>query len=706
MNLFDPIEKIKGIGEKTAEKFNKAGIYNANDLLHYFPRSYSVMPEISRISALQESSHNGIAVVDVTVLGAPNVFRKGGRSFLSFYAGDTTGRIRVYIFGMPYLKKSFPQGRHVILKGNVTRRGSELMMSQPKVLSKEDYECSKGKINAVYPVNRDLPGSVVEKAVHAVLPLTSDLKDYLPEETKKSERLIAVSDAIYKMHMPDSMEDVYSARKRLAFDEFFLFFSRMHFLKTGTEKETSEYSFKDDGAIDRFIGKLPYKLTGAQSRALSDIERDITSGYAANRLIQGDVGSGKTVIAFAAALAAVSNGYQALIMAPTEVLAAQHYKDIVQMTEAYSLPFRPGLLTGSLKASEKKKVKAGLASGDINLIIGTHALIQDDVEFKELALVVTDEQHRFGVGQRMKAVTKGASPHTFVMSATPIPRTLGLILYGDMDVSVIDELPGDRIERKNAVVDPAYRQKAYQMIVKHVRDGEQAYIICPMVESNDEEAFFDPQQSGNAGAETILQNVTDYTEELKEKLPSDIRIEALHGRMKPKEKNEIMERFAAHETDVLVSTTVVEVGVNVPNATIMLIENAERFGLSALHQLRGRIGRGNKQSYCIFMTGAPMNDMSKHSKERLNVLKTTNDGFKIAEEDLKLRGPGDFFGLRQSGLPYFKIADIYEDAELLKRTRSVLEHILNDDPEALNDLKEALRQKEDLSFTDFHGICL
>ena len=483
----------------------------------------------------------------------------------------------------------------------------------------------------------------------------------------------------------------------------------MKLLKKGPEKIKSSYVISDNGVVEeKLLSKLPYELTGAQRRAIADIIRDMGSGYAANRLVQGDVGSGKTIVAFASALLATLSGYQAVIMAPTEVLASQHYKDALEMKEKYGLEWTPGLLSGSLKVSEKKSCKEKIASGEINLVIGTHALLEDDVVFNDLALVVTDEQHRFGVRQRMTIVGKGEVPHTVVMSATPIPRTLGLILYGDMDVSVIDEVPAKRLEKKNAVVDNGYRDKIYQMIVKHVRDGEQVYIICPMVERSDAAEFGldEAEDEGDSDAAQALANVKDYSEKIRSILPSDVRIDSLHGRMKPKEKNEVMERFAAHETDVLVSTTVVEVGVNVPNATVMVVENAERFGLSQLHQLRGRVGRGDKQSYCIFVAGSEDKEVGKRTKERLDILKKTNDGFKIAEEDLKQRGPGDFFGLRQSGLPYFKIADIYTDAELLKKTGSILEQILAGSADSMDRLKEALRVKENLSYVDFHGICL
>ncbi len=708
LSLTDPIEKIKGIGPKKAESLKKAGIFDINSLLHFFPRTYSSMPEKKSIKVLKTMQAAGRVVTEGTVLSTPQIFKSGRGNVLSFLIGDLGESLRVYIFGMPYLKKNFPQGRRLLLLGNLGNKGKELILNQPRILTKEEYESAQGRLDAVYPHIKDLNDKTIWTAVKSCLHVAADIKEYLPEETVHKEGLCSISDAIIKMHCPESIEDVALARRRLAFDEFFLFLSKIHFLKKAGDRPANHFAIqKGDGGssqtVKAFIEKLPYDLTGAQKRALEDILSDMEGSYAANRLIQGDVGSGKTIIAFAAALAQVSHGRQALIMAPTEVLAAQHYKDIEKLTEEYGLPFRAALLSGSLKASEKKAVKERLKTGDVNILIGTHAVIEDDVEFKELSLVITDEQHRFGVGQRMKAMQKGGTPHTVVMSATPIPRTLGLIIYGDMDVSIVDEMPAKRLERKNAVVDISYKEKALKMIIKHIRDGEQAYIICPMVEASEDE---DIAAAGNEEAGIPLANVTDLTVTLKEILPPDIRIDMLHGRLKPKEKDEVMRRFSMHETDLLVSTTVVEVGVNVPNATVMLILNAERFGLSALHQLRGRIGRGEKQGYCIFMAGGSFNEVSKHTKERLDILGKSNDGFKIAEEDLKLRGPGDFFGLRQSGLPYFKIADIYSDAELLKRCKAVLEHMLRDEPKTLERLKAAVYEREDLSFKDFHGVCL
>ena len=696
MQLNDPITKIKGIGEKSAEAFYAAGIYTVNGLLHYFPRNYTTMPEAVPI---REITKEGRKTIFGKIMSTPAMFSSRGKTILSFYVSDGTGRIKINLFNMPYMRKQIQPGRECYLSGACSLKGTEILMSQPKFLSKEQYEAECGFLAPVYPLRKDLTNTRLQKALKEVLYLCEDIHEYLPEDIRAGEDLLSIPEAIRQMHFPGSMEDVYAARKRLAFDEFFLFLARMELLKQGPEKQTSHFVYpekRSQAAAENLLKQLPYTLTNAQKRTISEIQKDLASGFCMNRLVQGDVGSGKTIVAFAAALAVVQAGSQAALMAPTEVLAAQHYNDIREMSEKYDLPFRPALLTGSVKASEKKRIKAAIADGSVNFMIGTQALIQEDVETRDLALIITDEQHRFGVRQRMELAKKGCEPHVLVMSATPIPRTLGLILYGDLDVSLIDELPAKRLPIKNSVVDASYRTKLYQFIIKRIREGRQAYIICPMVE---------PGEEGTEITEGLA-NVVDYSEDLKQKFPPDVTIDMLHGRMKPAEKNAIMQRFASGETKLLVSTTVVEVGVNVPNATVMMVENAERFGLAQLHQLRGRVGRGEWQSYCIFVAGSDDGEISKRTQERLHILSETNDGFRIAEEDLKQRGPGDFFGLRQSGLPYFKIADIYTDAELLKRVKRIVGEMITTGSESLANLRQALYEKEEMDYIDFHGICL
>ena len=439
----------------------------------------------------------------------------------------------------------------------------------------------------------------------------------------------------------------------------------------------------------RLIEALPYRLTGAQLRVWREIEDDLVSGNRMNRLVQGDVGSGKTILAFLALILAVSNGYQGAMMAPTEILARQHYEQLRDLAEKHRLPIRSILLTGSVSSTEKKKIYQKIESGEVNVIIGTHALIQEKVKYRSLGLVITDEQHRFGVRQRESFGEKGENAHVLVMSATPIPRTLAIILYGDLHLSLVDELPAQRLPIKNCVVNTRYRKKAYGFIAAEVKKGRQVYVICPMVDENE-----------NAGD---IENVTDYTQKLRNELPVQIRIEFLHGKMRPAEKNRIMEEFSRGNIDVLVSTTVIEVGINVPNATVMMVENAERFGLAQLHQLRGRIGRGKEQSYCIFVSGTD----TEASMQRLEILNKSNDGFFIAEEDLKMRGPGDLFGIRQSGSLSFEVADIYEDNSLLKRISVTVDEILNEDASLESEKYACIRSFLDqntANFIDFGTI--
>ena len=475
-----------------------------------------------------------------------------------------------------------------------------------------------------------------------------------------------------QIHFPENWDAMMLARRRLVFDEFFVFALALRRMREHTEAVPNMYQVHAPAICDALIKSLPYELTGAQIKTWKEIQADMSSSKVMNRLVQGDVGSGKTIVAALALLAAAGNGYQGCIMAPTEVLARQHYEFFEKQLRPYNI--RVELLTGSMTAKEKRLAYERIAAHEVDVVIGTHALIQDKVAYDRLALVVTDEQHRFGVRQREFLSGKGMTPHVLVMSATPIPRTLAIILYGDLDISVIDELPARRLPIKNCVVGTNYRKTAYNFIEKEVRAGHQAYVICPMVEESEM---------------MEAENVIDYTEQIKKVLPKDIHIEYLHGKQKPKEKNDIMERFGAGEIQVLVSTTVVEVGVNVPNATVMMIENAERFGLAQLHQLRGRVGRGDAQSYCIFVNTSD----KKNAQERLEVLVKSNDGFFIAGEDLKLRGPGDLFGLKQSGIMEFKIGDIFNDMDVLKEATATAAHLLETDEPLQKPEHQALNQK-------------
>ena len=535
-------------------------------------------------------------------------------------------------------------------------------MEHPEVFTPAAYETILDSLQPIYGLTAGLSNKTITKVIKAALKEQELKGEYLPEELRGRYRLADYNFALQEIHFPENREKMMIARRRLVFDEFLMFILAVQYLKERTEEAKNTFPMKETWTTERIIEKLPYDLTKAQMNVWHEIERDLSGQALMSRLIQGDVGSGKTILAFLAMIMAAENGYQAALMVPTEVLARQHYEAFSRLMEEQGLSFQTVLLTGSNTAKEKREIYEQISSGEASVIIGTHALIQEKVTYFSLGLVITDEQHRFGVKQREALTTKGNPPNVLVMSATPIPRTLAIILYGDLDISVIDELPAKRLPIKNCVVDTSYRPKAYSFIERQIREGRQVYIICPMVEESE----------GTDG-----ENVMDYTARIREIFPGDIKITYLHGKMKAKEKNQVMEAFAAGEIQILVSTTVVEVGVNVPNATVMMIENAERFGLAQLHQLRGRVGRGEFQSYCIFIQGSGTEETTK----RLEILNKSNDGFFIAGEDLKLRGPGDLFGVRQSGLMEFKIGDIYNDAGILKEASEAAGEILSLDRE-------------------------
>lgn len=655
------IRDIKGIGEKTEKLFNKLGIYTDYDLIEYYPRNYDCfMPPVS----IEEvDSTNGTPAIEGTVASNPVVKRIRSLNILSVLIKDNKGeKIKLTWFNMPFLKNSLKMGYKYIFRGQVKKDkyGNNPTMEQPVIYSLGDYEKKMGVMQPVYPLTKGLTNNMVTKTVSCILDNLDLQEDYLPDIIKEKAGLMEYNEAVKAVHFPVDKETIIKARKRLIFDEFFVFLLALRSFKENTKIEDNRFVIDNNAESDHLIESLPYKLTEAQLKVLGEIRKDMLSNRVMNRLVQGDVGCGKTIIAFLSLIDIVAKGYQGALMVPTEVLATQHYENLLELKEKYSLNINPVLLTGSVTAANKRKIYASIEAGEANIIIGTHALIQEKVIYDKLALVITDEQHRFGVKQREKLSGKGDTPHILVMSATPIPRTLAIILYGDLDISVIDAMPSNRLPIKNCVVDRNYRPNAYKFIENQVRNGHQAYIICPMVESMEE---------GENNSD--LCDVISYSKMLSEELPSDIKVEYLHGKMKPSEKNNIMERFARNEINVLVSTTVIEVGVNVPNATVMMIEDAERFGLAGLHQLRGRVGRGEAQSYCIFVSGAK----SKDTRERLEILNKSNDGFYIANKDLALRGPGDFFGIRQSGDMSFKLGDIYADATTLKLTADILKDI-------------------------------
>ena len=666
------IETLKGIGEKTAKLFEKVGIRSIDDLLHYYPRGYDTYGEPKAIGELSEDETG--TVEGFLKSGATGV-HVNGLSIVQATISDMTGKLRLVWYHMPYLKNTLRPDSHFIFRGRVIRKKNGLTMEQPQMFNPEAYEELLSSMRPVYAQTKGLGNKMITSAVEQALAFRTLERDYLPAGLRIANELAEYNFAIEHIHFPSNEEELKFARKRLVYDEFFFFLLAVRHLKEKRQNVQSPFHMEKQDECRKLLVDLPYRLTNAQLRTLEEVLKDLKSGSVMNRLIQGDVGSGKTIIAVLALLAACENGYQGALMVPTEVLARQHFESVTELFEKHGVDKKVILLTGSMTAKEKRIVYEKVASHEADIIIGTHALIQEKIVYDNLALVITDEQHRFGVAQREMFGNKGQMPHVLVMSATPIPRTLAIILYGDLDISVIDELPANRLPIKNCVVDKSYRPRAYRFIENEVKNGRQAYVICPMVEESE---MIDAE------------NVLDYTKILRQNLPG-IRVEYLHGKMKGKEKNKIMEEFAAGEIQVLVSTTVIEVGVNVPNATVMMIENAERFGLAQLHQLRGRVGRGDKQSYCIMVNASG----NKEKNRRLDVLNKSNDGFYIASEDLKLRGPGDIFGIRQSGDLEFQLADIYTDAVTLKKVSEDVNRLLEQDENLEQEENQELKKRLD-----------
>ena len=658
MNFESPITAVKGIGIQTEKRMNRIGVYTVRDILLHYPKDYIQFHPPVRASEIQSE---GIYAVTGRVLAAPVLKRTNRMELVQTKAGDASGKIELVWFRMPYIRSKLKPGDTYIFYGRVKAKGRGYSMEQPQIYTEEQYRARMKTLQPVYGKTEGLNNQTIVKAVRQVLESLSLAYDYLPESIRKKEGLCEYNFAIRQIHFPDNMEHLITARKRLVFDEFFLFILNIQLQKEKKSTVCNDFPIKNETVVPYILSHLPYDLTKAQKKCLDEIIADMKQGHAMQRLVQGDVGSGKTIVAFLCMALMGENGYQSALMAPTEVLARQHYETFTNMCREYELERKVILLTGSLTAKEKRRAYEDMQIYPDAMIIGTQALIQEKTVFSSLGLVITDEQHRFGVRQRETLAEKGAFPHILVMSATPIPRTLAIIIYGDMDISVIDEVPAKRLPNKNCVVGISYRNTTYEFIRKEIAKGHQAYVICPLVEES--EAL-------------DAENVADYAKKLEEYYRGTVRIGCLNGKMKPAEKNRVMEAFAKNETDLLVSTTVVEVGVNVPNATVMMIENAERFGLAQLHQLRGRVGRGEAQSYCIMVDNA----QSKESKRRLDILNHSNDGFFIAGEDLRLRGPGDFFGIRQSGDLAFSIADIYQDADILKLAAEDVKEILKDDP--------------------------
>lgn len=651
LNLSSNIKYIKGVGEKRAGLFGSLAIFDVDALIHFFPRKYEDWTKTKTVRELENGDVVSIKATMITPV-KEHMIRRGMTLYKCRFS-DGESIINVTIFNNKYQAQALRVYEDYVLFGKIEKNLTSASMSSPKI---ERLDTGV-RVHPVYPATGKLTSNAIAKVVKTALESLEEIPETLDKSVRDKYNLISLDRAIRQIHFPDSEEDMQQARHRLIFEE--LLTLQIGLLKLKGRNKTKTNLRMTADFTEEFKSLLPFEMTNAQKRAIKDCLFDMAGDYPMNRLLQGDVGSGKTAVAAGLCFTVIRNGYQCALMAPTEILAVQHYEGLSKMLLSTGINVR--LLTGSTKAKEKREIKAALIEGEIDLLIGTHAIIQNDVEFKSIGLVITDEQHRFGVKQRAALAEKGEGIHTLVMSATPIPRTLGLILYGDLDISMLDELPPGRQEIRTDVVDSRYHQRLYKFIKDAADRGEQAYIICPAIEESEESI--------------ALKSAEQYAQELSESAFRGYNIGLLHGKMKPKEKDNVMKAFSSGDVQILVATTVVEVGVDVPNATIMVIENAERFGLSQLHQLRGRIGRGSKKSFCVLVSDSK----SESSRNRLEVMKKNSNGFKIADEDLKARGPGDFFGERQHGLPALKIADMLQDMETLHLAQKCAGEILAED---------------------------
>lgn len=653
-----PVTELKGVGPKTAAVLAKIGIFTTADLIRHYPARFIRCPELSEVGEIRE---NETAAVLASPAAPLTVIRHGPLVMTQGKISDGSGVIDAVWYHMPYLKNSIRTSGTYVFLGRAVRKRGRFFLEQPRIYRPEEYEKIAGRLKPVYPLTAGIGNDSMCRMIAEALRITDISGDCFSPAMRGKYSLIPEEEAIRGIHDPGTDDDFLKCRRRIVFDEFFFFLYRMQRLKQESGSRESSFRMNTDRIREELAPAFPFRLTEGQEAAVTDILRDLSSGKIMNRLLQGDVGSGKTAVAVYALYTAFRNGCQSAIMAPTEVLSRQHFETLSRFFEPLQKRPRVVLLTGSMTKAEKKTACAAIGSHEADIVIGTHALIQDGVEFADLALVVTDELHRFGVTQREALAGKGRNPHMLVMSATPIPRTLAVILYGDLDISAIVMKPQGRLPVLNCTIAPRDRRKAYTHILAEIGKGHQAYVICPLVE----EAEWSDEE-----------NVTDYAEKLRKIFGDRARIDFLHGKMTDRKKNEIMRRFVNHETDILVSTTVVEVGVDVPNATVMMIENADRFGLASLHQLRGRVGRGRDQSYCIFVNTSD----AEKARERLDLVSHSNDGFEIAAEDLKMRGPGELFGMRQSGELTFALADIYNDSSVLKEAFDAVKTMSDSDP--------------------------
>ncbi len=675
-DLNTDVRYIKGIGEKKALALNKLGVFTLYDLLSYFPRKYE---DRSRFRPIALAAEGETLCVCGLVADTPRLTRiRRGLDLVKFRAVDETGAMDVTFFNQPYVKDQIQRGESYIFFGKIEIKGTHRSMVNPVVEKEGTVNGVTGRIIPVYRLNAGVNQRSILQAVSQALSLCADqIPDILPEELRLRCALAPAPYAYQNIHFPADFGALEIARRRLIFEELFLLACALGRVRGERVREGGIRFERHD--IEEFYSTLPFSPTGAQRRAVNEALNDLCSGGVMNRLVQGDVGSGKTLIAAALIWECWKNGRLSAFMAPTEILTEQHYETLSAFLKPFGI--RIGKLTGSMTAKAKRDVKEALQSGELDLVIGTHALFSEGVEYPQLGLVVTDEQHRFGVAQRSALISKGEKPHVLVMSATPIPRTLALIIYGDLDVSILDEMPPGRQKVDTFAVTESYRERLNGFIRKLVGEGRQVFVVCPMVEENDE-------------LNMPLKSAQEHAEALAETFP-ELRVGCVHGKLKPKLKDEIMHSFVAREIDILVSTTVIEVGVDVPNAALMIVENAERFGLSQLHQLRGRVGRGKHKSYCILISDADGEEV----KQRLQILCKTNDGFKVSEEDLRLRGPGDFFGSRQHGLPEMHVADLGADAQVLQRAQQEALALLQTDPMLDKPEHRALRERVDRLLT-------
>ncbi|CEH35429.1 ATP-dependent DNA helicase RecG [Romboutsia lituseburensis] len=661
LDLNKDIQYVKGIGPKRAEKLNKLNIFTLKDLLYYFPRQFEDRNNLKKIIQLENEEK---ATIKVVIVGVSTSSPRKGLSITKVDVRDETGYAKLVFFNQQYVKNAFKPGDTILVFGKVKKEFKKIEISSCEVEYLTNSPKNTCKIMPIYPLTYGVSNKDIIGIIKNVLSDESlVIKEYMPKHIIDKYKLCSIDYAIRNLHNPISKESLKIALYRIVFEEFLILQLGLFLFKNGVE-ESDGIKFEENKKLDDVLTSLPFKLTKAQNRALNEIIEDMQCNKAMNRLVQGDVGSGKTVVALLSLAHCVFNGFQGALMAPTEILAEQHYISLTETLKPFGINIE--LLVGSLTKKQKESVLEKTKNKEVDILIGTHALIEDKVEFNNLGLVITDEQHRFGVRQRSKLSEKGENPDILVMTATPIPRTLALILYGDLDISIIDELPPGRQPIETIAIDKSKRDRAYNSLVrKEVEKGRQVYIVCPLVEES---------EAIEAKA------AVDLVEELKLEYFSDLKVGLLHGKMKPSEKDLIMKSFKNREIDILVSTTVIEVGVNVPNATLMIIENAERFGLAQLHQLRGRVGRGSHKSYCILIYASK----SEVCKQRMSIMEETNDGFKISEKDLEIRGPGEFFGTRQHGLPELKVANIFKHMKILKLAQQEARYIVSEDRKLQN----------------------